>query len=117
MDYSDDIARAIAPSVEEITDVKPTIEDAVRFLTSKMDSLTYALAYDPLYRQADKRKEAEARLERMAARHNEVIEQANTYAPPMFGWTCFHCGFRFFDEDKAREHFGETPTQRPICQA
>lgn len=98
-------------------DAKEAEATHLRYLTAKMDKLAYALATDPLYRQADNRREAEARLEQLAVRHNQVVDDAETYTPPVFGWVCFQCGHRFFDEHKAREHFGDSPTQRPICQA
>lgn len=31
-------------------------------------------------------------------------------------WTCFHCGDVFTDEAEAREHFGDTMDDEPICQ-
>lgn len=31
-------------------------------------------------------------------------------------WRCFHCGDVFTDRDEAREHFGETLDDEPICQ-
>lgn len=31
-------------------------------------------------------------------------------------WRCFHCGDEFTDEAEAREHFGDTMDDEPICQ-
>lgn len=31
-------------------------------------------------------------------------------------WRCFHCGDVFTDEAEAREHFGDTMDDEPICQ-
>lgn len=46
--------------------------------------------------------------------------EADTYTPPVHGWTCFHCGETFpsgtlDDVHRARDHFGATPNAKPGC--
>ena len=47
-------------------------------------------------------------------RHGTETKQVAIVDPG--GYRCFHCKEVFFDEDKAREHFGAGQTQQPACQ-
>ena len=40
----------------------------------------------------------------------------DTYAGPLHGWTCFHCGETFHATELARAHFGSDSTQKPACR-
>lgn len=55
-------------------------------------------------------------LQKTAEFYNELIDKEPTHRAPAFGWACFHCGFRFYTQKAAREHFGETPEADPACQ-
>lgn len=57
----------------------------------------------------------EEQLNVLADEHNALMDQVETFIPPATGWACFHCGHRFFDQDKARAHFGTEPTEKPKC--
>jgi len=48
-----------------------------------------------------------------------VVTQAagcDTYAKPVHGWTCFHCGETFTTSGSARDHFGFGPESDPGCR-
>lgn len=49
-----------------------------------------------------------------------VVMEGNGVAPIQTAWgaiwTCFHCGDTFTDAASAREHFGDTMDDEPICQ-
>lgn len=44
----------------------------------------------------------------------------DTYEAPVHGWVCFHCGEHFpstfAGQQAARHHFGDYPTEDPICR-
>lgn len=45
-----------------------------------------------------------------------VTQEADTYAAPAHGWTCFHCGETFTTPGAARNHFGFEPSADPACR-
>ena len=51
---------------------------------------------------------------------NALPQDAETYATPEHGWTCFHCGVNFpgtrAGEQAAREHFGHYIDSIPGCR-
>lgn len=44
------------------------------------------------------------------------MSEADTYAMPAHGWTCFHCGETFTTPGGARNHFGFDPSFDPACR-
>lgn len=38
-----------------------------------------------------------------------------TFWPPPWGWSCFHCNAHFTNPVQARWHFGARPTAKPKC--
>lgn len=55
-------------------------------------------------------------LSESADLYNRLIDKEETQYAPAFGWVCFHCGYRFYEYDKAKAHFGPTPDKEPACQ-
>lgn len=55
-------------------------------------------------------------LNRLAEEHNTLMDEMDTFQQPVHGWACFHCGYRFFDYDKAKAHFGEDPKGTAKCK-
>lgn len=84
-----------------------------RILMGIVTKRAYMTSNDPEILQAYRE------LAAAAEEYNQLLEEdgIENYPQPMFGWTCFHCGMRFYDGDKAREHFGETPDGKTVCTA
>ncbi|HVJ44690.1 MAG TPA: hypothetical protein VM639_24550 [Dongiaceae bacterium] len=97
-------------------------EDPDKVVADTRKIVDTALEITELRRQlAEKEAEIERLTGRLGARlsRQDRIPQyggGDTYTMP-FGlpWVCFHCGEAFFDQDKARLHFGELPTSKTIC--
>lgn len=82
-------------------------------LSDQLDVLS--LEYGDLLARRRNTSHIEERLNALADQHNELMDQVEKFYPPTTGWACFHCGHRFFDQDKARAHFGTEPTEKPKC--
>ena len=74
------------------------------------------LNYNPMTDEKRAKLEAiDQQLRTLSEKHNEMVEQQEYYNQPVYGWTCFHCGHRFYHRDTAQAHFGEEPTGKPSC--
>lgn len=93
----------------------------VERLAEELDELAYKLAQLKKHPMQDfVRRDIEVTtldLRESADLYNRLIDKEETQHAPAFGWTCFHCGFRFYEYDKAKEHFGPTPDKEPVCQS
>ena len=74
-----------------------------------------ATNYTFVHMRQEKMRTLTARRDALLEEHKAALERQSYVTIPVYGWTCFHCGERFYEVDKAREHFGAVPTAKTIC--
>lgn len=80
-------------------------------IAKEIDSTNYTY----VHMRQEKMRVLTARRDVLLKEHNAALARQAYVTIPVYGWSCFHCGERFYETDKAREHFGNTPLSPPAC--
>lgn len=71
--------------------------------------------YTFVHMRQEKMRSLTARRDVLLEEHKAALERQSYVTIPVYGWACFHCGERFYEVDKAREHFGTVPSAKVVC--
>lgn len=71
--------------------------------------------YTFVHMRQEKMRSLTARRDALLEEHKAALDRQSYVTIPVYGWTCFHCGERFYEVDKAREHFGTVPSAKVVC--